>query len=75
MLLCDNMNTRNIAKNPVQHIKIDIHFVRNLVLQKQLNILYYAFENELTDVLTKPLASPAFLRFRSKITVLDGPHT
>lgn len=64
-LLCDNISTQHIARNHVQyvrinHIEIDVHFVRDLILQIQLDILYYSFENQLTDVLTKPLGSPAF---------------
>lgn len=53
-----------------KHIEIDIHFVRDLVVQKKVKILYCSSKTQLANVLTKPLASPLFLKFRSKLTGL-----
>lgn len=45
VIWCDNMSTGALASNPVfhartKHIELDLHFVRDRVLQKKLDIRY-----------------------------------
>jgi hypothetical protein len=57
---CDNTNAINISKNPVQHFRtkhIDIrhHFLRDLVESEVVSLSFISTENQLADILIKPL--------------------
>ncbi|KAA0045233.1 hypothetical protein IC582_016022 [Cucumis melo] len=71
-LLCDNVSAVSLAHNPIfhartKHIEIDYHFVREKVLRKDISICYISSNNQLADILTKPLLSPTFLHLRDKL--------
>lgn len=76
-LLCDNMGATRLALNPVQHsrmkhIAIDLHFVRDLASKGLLVVSYVSTQDQLADLLTKPLARTRFQDLRSKISVANG---
>lgn len=59
-LFVDNKNVIDISKNPVQHSRtkhIDIRhqFPYQLVKEKVVSLNYVKTENQLADILTKPL--------------------
>jgi histone deacetylase 1/2 len=61
-LLCDNLSAVALTHNPIlhsrtrtKHIDLDIHFVREKVLAKQLNVLLVPAVDQLADSFTKPL--------------------
>ena len=63
-----------MAKNPVyhsktKHIKLDMHFIRYKVLAKELEINYIPSEEQIADILTKPLTFIHFNYFRAKLNV------
>ncbi|MDV3183817.1 MAG: Ty1/Copia family ribonuclease HI [Sweet potato little leaf phytoplasma] len=75
LLLCDNSSATYLAANPVfhsrsKHIEIDHHFIREKVLRKQLFVRFVPSEDQLADILTKPLATSRFQSLRNKLTVL-----
>ncbi|GAU36893.1 hypothetical protein TSUD_220620 [Trifolium subterraneum] len=75
-LLCDNISAVSLAHNPVlhfrtKHLELDIHFVREKVLAKQLHILYVPATGQLVDPLTKPLAPSNFASIRAKLKVFS----
>lgn len=58
LLLCDNISATYLAANPIlhqhtKHIKIELHFIRERVLHKQLLVLFVPFEDQLADIMTK----------------------
>ncbi|KAL5570076.1 hypothetical protein UlMin_026651 [Ulmus minor] len=62
ILWFDNISSSYMAANPVfharsKHIEVDIHFIRDLVLKKQLQLCYVPTEDQLVDLLTKHLSS------------------
>jgi hypothetical protein len=73
---CDNTNAINISKNPVRHSRtkhIDIrhHFIRDLVESREVALIFIPTENQLADILTKPLDGSRFESLRKAIGVCD----
>lgn len=73
-VLCDNMSTIALAHNPVlhsrtKHMELDLYFVREKVLQKQLQAVYVPGSDQYADILTKALPPSTFCYFRDKLTV------
>jgi hypothetical protein len=78
-LLCDNESAVKIANNPVQHsrtkhINIRHHFLRDHVSKGDIVLCGVRFEEQLADILTKPLDENTFCRLRSELNVLDASN-
>ena len=72
-IYCDNGSTINLSKNPVlhgrsKHIDVKYHFLRDLT-NDGVNLIYYKNEDQITDILTKPLKFPAFKKLRKLLGV------
>lgn len=68
----DNNGCISIAKNPTshkrsKHIDIKYHFSREQVEKNIIKINYIPTGSQVADMFTKPLPSPKFLEFRTKI--------
>ena len=64
-----------LSKNPVfhdksNHIKIKYHNIRDMVQRGAVNLLYVAMDEQIANVLTKPLARVKFEYFRENLGVL-----
>ena len=75
---CDNMSATKLAKNLVfhsrtKHVEIDVHFIRDKVLAGDLNICYVPNEEQIADILTKPLSFPQFNYLRAKLNDFPCP--
>ena len=62
---CDNLGASALAANPVyhartKHIELDVHFIRDKVLQKLLDIRYIPSHHQVADCFTKGLTSTRF---------------
>ncbi|GJU63758.1 ribonuclease H-like domain-containing protein [Tanacetum coccineum] len=74
LVYCDNVSVVYLSFNPVQpqrtkHIKIDIHFVRDLVAAGQVRVLHVPSRYQFSDIFTKGLPSALFEEFRSSLSV------
>ena len=72
---CDNRSVASLAANPVfhalsKHIEIDLHFIRDKVLQGDLKIQYIPIAQQVADVFTKHLSSAQFLLFRTQLSIV-----
>lgn len=73
-VFCDNTSAINISKNPIQHSRtkhIDIrhHFIRELVESHVVSLDHVSTDNQLADLLTKPLDGLRFESLRTAVGV------
>lgn len=78
VLWCDNQSAGDLACNPIfhsrsKHIELDVHYIRDKVLRKELEIRYIPTKEQVADALTKPLSYPKFNYFHSKLNVINRP--
>ncbi|KAH9714923.1 hypothetical protein KPL71_020828 [Citrus sinensis] len=78
VLWCDNQSAGDLARNLIfhsraKHIELDVQYIRDKVLRKELEIRYIPTEEQVADALTKPLSYPKFNYFRSKLNVINRP--
>ncbi|GJU92156.1 ribonuclease H-like domain-containing protein [Tanacetum coccineum] len=74
LVYCDNVSAIYMSANPVQHqrtkhIKIDIHFVRDMVTAGQVRVLHVPSRYQYADIFTKGLPSALFEEFQSSLSV------
>ena len=75
VMVYDNTSAINISKNPVmhsktKHIAIKYHFVRELVLDKEIRLEYVHTKEKIADIFTKPLPKDTFLYLRGTLGVI-----
>ncbi|RVW96129.1 Retrovirus-related Pol polyprotein from transposon RE2 [Vitis vinifera] len=78
LLWCDNKSAAHLAANPVfhakaKHIEMEVHFIRDHVLRKQLIIQYLPSSEQVADIFTKHISSSQFLSFITKLSVVPSP--
>ena len=72
MLLVYIVTTRiAVFHDRSKHIEIKYHYIRDMVQRGVVKLLYVAMEEQIDDVLTKPLARLKFEYFRERIDVLQ----
>jgi hypothetical protein len=77
-LWCDNIGAIYLALNLVFHVhtkhaEIDFHFVRDLVVDKTLQIRFISSKDQLADVLAKPIVATCFQFICHKFNVHASP--
>uniref|UniRef100_A0A803Q0C4 Integrase catalytic domain-containing protein n=1 Tax=Cannabis sativa TaxID=3483 RepID=A0A803Q0C4_CANSA len=59
----------NCSANQTKHIEVDVHFVRELVLQNKIDVSYIPTEEQPADMFTKALTFPKFNFLCSKLSL------
>ncbi|OAE22678.1 hypothetical protein AXG93_2675s1110 [Marchantia polymorpha subsp. ruderalis] len=72
----DNKSTIQLCKNPVflyrsKHIEVRYHFIRECVESKKICVEHIRTEEQLADILTKPLGRTRFQELRARIGMVD----
>jgi hypothetical protein len=75
VILCDNQSCIKMIENPVfhdrsKHIEIRYHYIRDMVQRGALKLLYVSMDEQVADVLTKPLSRVKFEHFRDKLGIV-----
>ena len=76
IILSDGTSAAAIAANPVyhsrtKHFEIDLHFLKDKVTKGELEINYVGSNDQIANVLTKPLPHYKFSCFKNKLKVID----
>jgi hypothetical protein len=78
-ILCDNQSCIKMTENPVfhdrsKHIEIRYHFIHDMVQRGALKLQYISTDEQVADVMTKPLSRVKFEHFRDKLGIVPkGP--
>jgi len=75
-IFCDNTSAIAISNNPVlhqrtKHIDIRYHFIRDHVINGDIELHFIPTEYQLADIFTKPLDEPTFTRLKAELGMLD----
>jgi hypothetical protein len=73
--LCDNQSCIKMTKNPVfhdksKHIEIRYHYIRDMVHRGVVKLQYVGTDEQVADLLTKPLSRVKFELFRDKLGIV-----
>ena len=76
-IYCDNTSAIAIANNPVlhsktKHIEIRYHFIRDHVMNGDIELHFVPTEYQLAEVFTKPLDKTCFNTFISEFDMLHS---
>jgi hypothetical protein len=74
-ILCDNQSCIKMTETPIfhdrsKHIEIHYHYIRDMVQRGALKLLYVSTDEQVVDVLTKPLSRVKFEHFRDKLGIV-----
>jgi hypothetical protein len=74
-ILCDKQSYIKITENLVfhdksKHIEIRYHYIRDMVQRGAIKLQYVSTDEQVVDVLTKPLSRVKFEHFRDKLDIV-----
>jgi hypothetical protein len=77
VIYCDNKSCVKLSKNLVFHdrskqIEIKYHFIRDMVQKGAVKLQYISTNEQIVDILTKPLVKGMFVYFRDKVGVVEN---
>jgi hypothetical protein len=77
-LWCDNLGALALASNPVyhvrtKHIEVDYHFIREKVVNKDVQTSHISTHEQIVDIFTKGLTTSRFLWLRDKLRGCSPP--
>ena len=75
-LWCDNQCAIKLAKDPVLHqcskqIELHMHFIKNLVHDRVIEVLYYPTDDQVADIFSKSLTEAKFSKLWSMLGVQE----
>jgi hypothetical protein len=75
-LWCDNQSAIKLTKDPVQHqrrkhIELHMHFIRKLIHDQVIEVLFFPTEDQVVDIFTKSLTEAKFSKLRSMLGVQE----
>jgi hypothetical protein len=77
-IYCDNTSTINISKNLVmhsktKHIPMKYHFLREQVVEKNIEVEYVGTKEQVAYIFTKPLPRESLEYLHQRLGVISTP--
>ena len=71
-IYCDNSSAIRLSRNPVlhgrsKHIDVRFHFLRDLTRDGIVELVHCSTQEQVADIMTKPLKLEAFLKLRDEL--------
>ena len=78
VIYCDNCSTIKLSKNRSmhrrsKHISIIYHFLRDMSKEGVIELKYCSSQEQIADIMTKPLKLDAFVKLRNQLGVCVIP--
>lgn len=75
---CDNSSTIQLSKNPVlhgrsKHIEVRFHYLRNLTKEGKVKLVHCGTQDQLADIMTKPLKLDTFKKLKDSLGIVEMP--
>jgi hypothetical protein len=75
-IFCDNLSSIRLAENPVfhartKHIEVHYHYIREKVLEDEIEMVPIKTEEQNTDIFAKSLHREKFERFWEALGMVD----
>jgi hypothetical protein len=75
-LWCDNQSVHQARQRPIQHqrskhIELHMHFIRKLIHDQVIEVLFFPTEDQVADIFTKSLTEAKFSKLRSMLGVQE----
>eukprot|EP00253_Pinus_taeda_P010077 PITA_10077 len=75
VILCDNQSKIRLSENPIfhdrsKHIDIRYHYIRDMVQRRAIRLQHIGTDEQIANILTKPLGKVKFLTFREQLGVI-----
>ena len=79
VILCGNQSGIRLSENLVFHdqskdIDIRCHFIQDMVQQVSVRLNHIGTDEQVIDILTKPLGKVKFLTFRENLGIVERPY-
>ena len=76
VILCNNQSCIKMTENPVfhdrsKHIEIRYFYIRDMMQKGAIKLQYVSTDEQVADILTKPLSRVKFEHFRDKLGVVQ----
>jgi hypothetical protein len=77
VVYCDNNSSIKLSKNHVMHGRckhtyVRFHFLRDLTKDGIIELMHCSSEDQMVDIMTKPLKLETFCKLRERLGVVDG---
>ena len=72
---CDNLSSICLEENPIfhartEHVEVHYHYIREKVLEEEIEMVPTKTEEQIVDILTKGLHKAKFEKFRKALGVV-----
>ena len=80
VILCDNQSGIRLSENPVfhdrsKHTDIMYHFIWDMAQRGAVRLDHIGTDEQVVDILTKPLGKVKFLTFRENLGIVERPYS
>ena len=78
LILCDNQSRICLSENPIfhdcsKHIDIKYHYIQDMVHRGAIRLQNIGTDEQVADILTKPLGKVKFVTFRERLGFVEIP--